>query len=413
MISRFYLEFYVFCFLLGLSTVLVAVLFLTYHHQRTNLLLRSCSCIIFTINLLIGIGLIYSSGEFSGRENLCFIQAIILNYCYLSVQTHCSSLMVNNLLIALRFRFFKSDSPFARSWMLILFSHIVPLLPTLFLGVMHSAWDFARLAGDGHVYPGAFFCTLDDPIGYLTAWWHIGASLPGILAAWFLLYKISGSRHALTPNTISQFGRWGFLRLTLNIALYTSMAVIAWIPPSVDAPPRLHTENPPPNISIVSPWIRPAFCTASSDNVFLQYEQRIRCPRLSTFIPPAIGIALFLIYGFSASARETYKRFWTWLPSVKTRHQRRQSMMPLIPVPMEATPPRTLASSPYLVSPSKMADANRRNSAPILNGDSSTASFVVDASSLTGIGEHHDPSVVPFPLSDSGGGICSPSPTIQ
>lgn len=417
MISRFYLEFYVFCFLLGLSTVLVTILFSIYHHQRMNLLLRSCSCIIFTINLLIGTGLIYSGGEFSERENFCFVQAVILNYCYLSVQTHCSSLMVNNLLIALRLRFFRADSPFARTWMLILLSHAIPLLPTLFLGSMHPTWDAAEPAGDGHVYPGAFFCTIDDPVGYLTAWWHFGVSLPGIFAAWFLLYKIGSSRHTLAPKTVSQFGRWGFMRLALNIALYTGMAIIPWIPSSVDAPPRLRAERPPLNPSIVSPWIQPLFCAISSDNVALRYEQRIRCPRLSTFIPPLIGIVLFLIYGFSASARETYKLFWAWLPSIKPRRQRRQSMMPLMStqsVALEATPPKAFTSSPYLASPSKMPDISRRNSAPILNGSSSPVSFVANDLSLTSIGEHHDSIVVSFHLSGNGGRIDrSPSPCIQ
>lgn len=324
----FYFYFYSFCITLFISTILVIVLFVIFQSKNLNILLRTCCIVVFFLNSLIFSSLYLGPNLFE-HDNFCFGQAVLLNYCYICIHAHISCLMVNNCLLALRMRLMRSGSNFLRIWTFLIISFTVPLVPTMYIALARSI-ETINKANDIAVYPRSFYCVLDDPSGVVSSLWFIIFSLPGIFCAFYLLYRVIKSRQTLKIKAGSQFKKFDLVKLFLIVVLYASCSVLSWPPTSVN-PPVNYTMDELPKTTIPSPWQHPQFCSEPSDNIFVQYEKRIRCPSASTFLPGFIGIVLFIMYGFSSTAITFYKDLFIFTKGrLKTKRGRRSSTMPLI-----------------------------------------------------------------------------------
>lgn len=324
----FYFYFYTFCVTLFVSTLLVIVLFVMFQSKNLNILLRTCCIVVFFMNSLIFSSL-YLGPDLVRQDNFCFGQAVLLNYCYICVHAHVACLMINNCMLALKMRLMRKGSTLLRIWAFLIISFTVPLVPTMYIGLARTIYGINKTK-DIAVYPRSFYCVLDDPSGVVTSLWFIIFSLPGIFCAFYLLYRVINSRQILKIKAGSQFKRADLIKLSLIVILYASCSVLSWPPTSVN-PPVNYTAEELPKTTIPSPWQHPQFCSEPSDNIFIQYEKRIRCPNASTFLPGFIGIVLFIMYGFSSTAITFYKDIFIFTKGrLKTKRARRSSTMPLI-----------------------------------------------------------------------------------
>lgn len=324
----FYFYFYSFCLTLFVSTLLVIVLFVMFQSKNLNILLRTCCIVVFFLNSLI-LSSLYLGPDLFEHDNFCFGQAVLLNYCYICVHAHVSCLMVNNCMLALRVRLMRNGSTLLRIWTFLIISFTVPLVPTMYIALARII-EFINKSNDIAVYPRSFYCVLDDPSGVVSSLWFIIFSLPGIFCAFYLLYRVIKSRQTLKVKAGSQFKKADLLKLSLIVVLYASCCVLSWPLTSVN-PPVNYTTEEFPKTTIPSPWQYPQFCSEPSDNIFVQYEKRIRCPNASTFLPGFIGIVLFIMYGFSSTALTFYKDIFIFTKGkLKSKRARRSSTMPLI-----------------------------------------------------------------------------------
>src|SRR5690606_4862530 len=69
-----------------------------------------------------------------GYQDFAIIQAIVLNYCFISSQAHSACIMINNCLLALGWRFGDWEKLFDRSLLFLFTSYFLPIIPTLLLG---------------------------------------------------------------------------------------------------------------------------------------------------------------------------------------------------------------------------------------------------------------------------------------
>jgi hypothetical protein len=172
------LLFYGFHISVWIAAVLVTFLLVTYQRSGQNLLLRSLCGVVLVAFLMIELGpLIFGSDpdlDDSFRD-FSVVQAIVLNYCFVSVQAHSSCMMINNCLLAMGWKFGRWDLIIDSTIIFIAISTVVPLLPTCILFFKLS--DFATST----IYPFYAYVPANLMMICTTIWYFIFA-VPGNIA---------------------------------------------------------------------------------------------------------------------------------------------------------------------------------------------------------------------------------------
>ncbi len=175
---EFLISYYVFHGLVILAIFLVSLLFSTYQRSGQNVLLRSLCCVMIIALLLIEFGFVFLGKEpyeHEGFQDFSIIQAIVLNYCFISSQAHMACIMINNCLLALGWRFGEWEKLFDRSLLFLFLSYALPVVPTLLLGTFIP--DYAQHT----MYP--FFCFVPAPNMLLCCTiWLLVCAIPGFIA---------------------------------------------------------------------------------------------------------------------------------------------------------------------------------------------------------------------------------------
>ena len=176
--------FYTFHVLVWLAIVLVTFLFSTYQKSGQNVLLRSLCCVLLVSLLMIEGGYIFMGREpynHDSYQDFSIIQAIVLNYCFISAQAHSACMMVNNCLLAMGWRFGEWEKLMDRSLLFLFLSYGLPIVPTFILGVMIP--EYAR-----HItFP--FYAFVPANLMFACcALWLLLCAIPGNIAAGILLY---------------------------------------------------------------------------------------------------------------------------------------------------------------------------------------------------------------------------------
>ena len=170
--------FYGFHTAVWISAILTTVLLFTYQKSGQNLLLRSLCGIMLVAFLMIELGpLIFGIEPDFGDSfhDFSIVQAIVLNYCFVSVQAHSSSMMINNCLLAMGWKFGKWDVIIDSTIVFIAISTVIPLLPTCILFFKLS--DFAT----NTVFPFYAYVPANLMMICATVWYFIFA-VPGNIA---------------------------------------------------------------------------------------------------------------------------------------------------------------------------------------------------------------------------------------
>lgn len=268
-----------------MSLCFASLLFLVYQRQKINILIRTCCIVIITTNLLIFVGFFIED-----NSTLQIIQAIILNYLFISIHAHLSLMMFNNLIMALGWHLRIFQSSFCKNWLFLIISFAYPLLPTLILSILLTSYHIENLV----VFIEPCLSVISDPNGYLTIIHYFPFFILGIITSIYLIAKILESRQNLA--NASQIGIVQVIKIISAISVYIIFGFISLIPFSVPAVKRLK------------------YNIADGENIF------------AITFPSSIGILFFLMYGFSTTSKAEIRKLF----SRTQRSNRRMSTVPLI-----------------------------------------------------------------------------------
>ena len=268
---------YVMFHFINLSSMGLSILiFKIFHVMRQNFLIRTSSVICFIISVVMFIKWPLDSLNIR-NEVFCSVQALILNYCFISVHAHFCFVMWNNLVAAMGWKIIGIKDPNALVGLMFFVSIAIPVVPTIIILAMSLDPKFLIKKSEIEVTENifdqkAFFCVINEPawLGYRL--WFILFSGPGIAAACFLFYKTIESRQKMLQySNTSQFGKMQLARMFVAILTYLFVAVL----------------------SVVLGFIK--------TKNHLNY---------SDFLPAAVGFLLFITYGVGSTATEYYKKIY-------------------------------------------------------------------------------------------------------
>lgn len=128
--------FYGFHSLVWFSIALAVFLWSTYQKSGQNILLRSlCVVLVITFSLIEAGPIVYGKEPYyyDSFSDFCVAQAILLNYCFVSIQAHSACMMINNCLLAMGWKFGRWDMMIDRTIIFLLISYVLPLIPLIML----------------------------------------------------------------------------------------------------------------------------------------------------------------------------------------------------------------------------------------------------------------------------------------
>lgn len=234
--------------------------------MKQNSLIKSSSiiCLILSIVLLIG----WPSKEYHKKStDYCNVQALVLNYCFVSTHAHFCFVMWNNLATATGWKIF-GIKPAGLIVLMHFISVTVPFVPTIAI--------LAYMLNNQVITKFFFFCVVGPNfawVGYRI--WFILFSVPGIVAACILFWKTIHSREQMIKfSNTSQFSKTQLLRMFFAIITYMISSILSII------------------LGLISSQTDP------DDSVI----------KVSDFMPSFIGLLLFLTYGLGTTALEYYKK---------------------------------------------------------------------------------------------------------
>lgn len=312
--------------LLALSVLAMAVLLISYQRERQNLLLRSCCLSVLTMYGWIIAGHIYHQGHAEMRGAFCEIQAVSLNFLYIAIHAHACFMMLNNCYIALGWKWGSFEDSKTRERTLTMLAYA---LPSLYI-VLFSVLAIGVAADAVSIMPGPFYCSVVRPRMYMSTLWFMLFAVPGSLLAVYLLYRMWRSRQKmLYLSSSTQFSLAYLARYTLSTFVYIVISFGTFVPLLIiiDHDPGPVLVDMRPSHLPRSPWLHPQLCASQPAEPELLYYFNILCPGPVSFLPACVGIALFLMYGFGAHARATYRHYFG---RFFHRTKRRNSTMPLM-----------------------------------------------------------------------------------
>ena len=259
-----------FYFLNFVSMSLSILVYKIFQTMKQNYLIRSSSviCVVISVVLLIG----WPLGEYHRTTPIyCSIQALILNYCFISTHAHLCFVMWNNLATATGWKFLGIKPSFLVGLMFFI-SVSIPIVPTILI----VAYSLGSNAVFAKCY---FFCVVDTKFawtGYRL--WFILFSFPGIIAASILFWKTIHSREQMIRySNTSQFSKTQLVRMFFAIITYLVASILSVILGLLTT--QMHTDDG-------------------------------RTIKFSDFMPPSVGFLLFLTYGLGTTALEYYKKVY-------------------------------------------------------------------------------------------------------
>lgn len=342
------------------SLLLASLLFWMYRAMKQNILVQSASITCMGISVLLVPAMFYNGSLHLVHETFCWIQAVTLNYCFVSLHAHFCFLMLRNLVGVQGWRVFGIRDVNTLTGLMVVLSLVLPVVPSLIVlaglilpeppvvtGRIRPPSSRATAASplllSSQIAPRGLFCVVSEPawLGYRA--WFVLFSAPGILCACWLLVRILSSRkESLKARSTTQYGWAQLARLLGAIVIYLLMAGASvlvglsagdepfQLPPQPDLLGNtLSSSGSSSSIfslssgNINSASISRAFKKGSIRSLLsfcedcrvrnLWAEQaacRVLCPAFWTFLPCMAGVALFVIYGMGSVAHRFYATRW-------------------------------------------------------------------------------------------------------
>lgn len=277
------------------STLLVLMLLIMYQVSNRNRLLRSTCYLCFCVSISIFVNLCRWDAHIFGGQG-CQLQALILNYFYVSLHAHFCFFMVNSCFAALNWSFFGTKSSEKRTSIFIAASWLIPILPTAF-----AIWLYMTNR-KVVVLARHFYCAISSPSWPLFRFWFFAFSIPGLFYSFFLLFCTWRYRQiSFRLSKTTQIDKSELFRLILAICLYIFLIAL-----SVTRSGNSEAAKPVYTVPVSkNPFKTPSFCVSCDRS---DYFCARLCPTLKSFLPVLVGFILFAMYGFGAVASKCYKR---------------------------------------------------------------------------------------------------------
>lgn len=259
--------------ILNLSSMIFSILvFKIFQVMKQNVLIRSASVIFFAISFLLFLG-----WPLQTSDVFCNVQALFLNYCYISAHAHFSFIMWNNLSVAMGWKILGIQDPTALAGIMIFVSLSIPIVPTIIILAMSLdpyAIDIKNMIKGSIVSRKAFHCVINEPAWWGYRIWFILFSGPGIVAACILFVKtIESRRKMLKYSNTSQFSKIQIARMFFAIISYMVLSILSVFMGFMDSKGAKNVD-------------------------------------LSDFIPACVGFLLFITYGAGNTAFEFYRKIY-------------------------------------------------------------------------------------------------------
>lgn len=316
--------FYLFHILVWVAIALVTFLFATYQKSGQNVLLRSLCCVLLVSLLMIEGGYIFMGVEPYNHESyqdFSIIQAIVLNYCFISAQAHSACMMVNNCLLAMGWRFGEWEKLMDRSLLFLFLSYGLPIIPTFILGVMIP--EYAR-----HItFP--FYAFVPANLMFsCCALWLLICAIPGSIAAVYLIFQtIRLRRQTVEMTAHTQISYLQLSRLFVAVVIYLFISLFSAIPLLlVDPELYKQPDNFLGSAQLKSPWTNVQLCCPPpGEDERLLYYTRVRCPGMISYMPALMALGVFLMYGFGTPVRAAFRQISIMTNKILHRPKRRMS----------------------------------------------------------------------------------------
>lgn len=282
------------------STILVSILMVIYQVSNRNRLLRSTCILCFAVSLALFINFCRGDAHIYGGPD-CQLQALILNYFYVSLHAHFCFFMVNSCFAALNWSFLGTKSPEMRTTVFIVASWMVPMLPTIF-----AIWRFLT-DRKPVVLARHFYCAITSPSWPIFRFWFFAFSGPGLFFSFYLLFCTWRYRRmAFRLSKTTQIDKSELFRLFLAIFLYIVLIAMSLARSG-------NSEHAKPQYNVPdskNPFKTPEFCLSCDRKDY--FCSRL-CPALKSYLPVLVGCILFAMYGFGAVASKCYRRLGYFL----------------------------------------------------------------------------------------------------
>lgn len=282
------------------STILVSILMVIYQVSNRNRLLRSTCILCFAVSLALFINFCRGDAHIYGGPD-CQLQALVLNYFYVSLHAHFCFFMVNSCFAALNWSFLGTKSPEMRTTVFIVASWMVPMLPTIF-----AIWRFLT-DRKPVVLARHFYCAITSPSWPIFRFWFFAFSGPGLFFSFYLLFCTWRYRRmAFRLSKTSQIDKSELFRLFLAIFLYIVLIAMSLARSG-------NSEHAKPQYNVPdskNPFKTPDFCLSCDRKDY--FCSRL-CPALKSYLPVLVGCILFAMYGFGAVASKCYRRLGYFL----------------------------------------------------------------------------------------------------
>lgn len=277
-------------------------------------------------------GIFWHKGEVCQNDFFTDFQAIFLLFAYTSLHAHFAFMMFNNYYVALQWHWRILEDSFSRQSILTALAYILPLIPTFI-----NIYTYATEPNMVTIVPGAFYSYLKSPDPGL---WYIIFTIPGSIFALLLLFKTWGrNEHTRLFGSYTQFDLPYLMRLTFSSFFYMCLSFGSFIPliflenndiidPAVLAMRMKNQDN-----TRLSPWMNINLCHSIPSSPDEEYFKSIMCPNILTYFPLLSAVCLFLMYGYTSTARKAYKQMLFTenrdTKKIRRRRKKRNSILPL------------------------------------------------------------------------------------
>lgn len=262
--------FFLFYFLNFISIILSVLVYTIF--QENNFLIQSSSVICFLISFILLLGWPFESPH-KHNTTYCDIQALFLNYCFISMHAHFAFAMWNNLAAAMRWKFLGIRDPNALLGLMVFISISIPIVPTII--ILAYTLDPENI----NVFTRkSFFCVVNTPQWWGYRSWFVLFSIPGIIATCIVFYKTIESRQKMIElNSKSQFSKLQLARMFFALIVYL---------------------------------------VASLFSIFLEFKEgKDDTIQIGDFMPTGVGFFLFITYGVGKTAFAFYTEIYNLIIS--------------------------------------------------------------------------------------------------
>lgn len=323
----------IFFLLLLLSLFTTCLLYHIYSKGTQNKLIRSACSLILVMYFVILAGIFWHKGEVCQNDFFTDFQAIFLLFAYTSLHAHFAFMMFNNYYVALQWHWRILEDSFSRQSILTVLAFILPLIPTF-----SNIYIYFTEPNYIQIIPGAFYSYLRKPDPCL---WYIIFTVPGSIFALLLLFKTWGrNEHTRLFGSYTQFDLPYLMRLTFSSFFYMCLSFGSFIPlllfnnndTTASDYDTLRIKMKNQDNALLSPWLNINLCHSIPGSEEEEFFKSTMCPNVLTYFPLLCAVCLFLMYGYTSTARKAYKQmlFTENIDNkkLKKRRKKRNSALP-------------------------------------------------------------------------------------